>query len=145
MASERTGRSVTRTVVWYWLPIVVYVALIFSLSSMSFLPVRFPFRHFDKVLHFAEYTLLAVLVARALGSLNHLRSWWIIILLTFFFCAILGAIDEVFQATVPNRVSDVVDVLADSLGGLLGGTLYRVLRVLLKRNNTTPGVRNPAD
>jgi hypothetical protein len=147
MASERTARSLTKMVIFYWLPIVGYIAVIFSLSSMSHLtlPFKFPFRHFDKLLHFGEYALLAILFARALGSLNQVRSWWVIILLTVLFCAILGGIDELYQSTVPNRVSDVFDALADSMGGLFGGAIYLVLRGVLKRKETAPGERNPAD
>jgi Predicted integral membrane protein len=109
------------------------------------LPFKFPFRNFDKLLHFGEYGILAILLGRAFGSLNRLKSWWIIVLLTFLFCGMLGAIDELYQSTVPNRDSDVFDALADSMGGLMGATIYCALRGILKRKNTASGVKNPAD
>jgi VanZ family protein len=146
VAQGREDRSLTKTIMAYWLPIAAYVGIIFSLSSMSHLPFpfKFPFRQFDKVLHCGEYAVLAILFARALGSSNRLKSWWVILLLTVFFCGVLGALDEIYQSTVPNRDSDVFDALADTLGGCVGSAVYLVLRRFLSRNKPSASLDESA-
>jgi hypothetical protein len=137
---QSKGVSATRMLIFYWLPIGGYICIIFLLSSLSHIPFRFPFRHFDKLLHFSEYGILAILLARALGASNRVKSWWMILLLTSFFCVLLGAIDEMYQSTITNRDSDVFDAMADSAGGLIGGIAFFALRTIFKRREPTPEI-----
>ncbi len=117
-----------RTFARYWLPLLVYVGLIFLLSSLSRRPHSF-LEHFpDKLLHFVEYALLAALTARAINSLPRPDAWWLVLLLTFLVVAVLGILDELYQSTIPHRSPEVLDWVADAAGGLLGGSCYLFLK-----------------
>jgi hypothetical protein len=62
------------TFVRYWLPVLVYVAMIFTLSAQSHLRVPFRFQNADKVVHMTEYCGLGLLVVRALRTLPRLQN-----------------------------------------------------------------------
>ena len=114
---------------FYCLPILFYLALILGLSSMSSLPFRFcPGLHLDKLLHFAEYTILAFLVARAFGAMPRLERGWSIWILSSLVVLAVGCADECYQSIVPNRSSERLDLLADGLGGMVGSGLYLFFR-----------------
>ncbi len=111
------------------LPIIIYCIFIFLQSAYipdSALP-QFPFS--DKLMHIAGYALLGGLVARALikgnwgiNNLKHGRA--IIIILAILFSAMYGLSDEIHQAFVATRQSDVFDVIADIAGGAIGVLLF---------------------
>jgi VanZ family protein len=114
-----------RQLLVYWLPLILYVGLIFLLSSLSLVPLPLPaISGADKVVHFGEYAVLAVLVARAIHSLPRPRALWLVCLLTLLVVVAFGALDEAYQSTVPRRQSDALDLLADGLGGLCGSLGY---------------------
>jgi VanZ family protein len=97
-----------------WLPVLAYMGAIYYLSSVSDLDWtrRFP----DALLHGAEFFVLGVLVARALngGLLTPLPPAGY--LWTFVLSAHYALLDELHQALVPQRVSSVLDLLADLAG-----------------------------
>ena len=125
-------KAATRRTLLAWLPAGAYMALIWTLSSMplviSFAEV--PFK--DKGVHMMEYGVLA-----ALGAFAIRNTWPALSLLKVLLAAVLltfawGFLDELHQAFVPNRNSDVMDLLADTIGALVGsasfGALDRVWR-----------------
>jgi len=106
-----------------WLPAALYMLLIWWLSSRS-LNISidsFPFR--DKGVHAAEYGVLGVLLAHALAGTFASRSravlWWWAAGLTVLF----GMTDEIHQAFVPGRSSDILDVVADAVGAVAGASV----------------------
>jgi VanZ family protein len=109
------------------------VGLIFLLSSLSRRPFSILNFVSDKLLHFIEYALLAALAARAVYSLPKPSTWWVVLLITFFAVAILGTLDELYQSTIPHRTPEVLDWVADAIGGLLGGICYLLLKRWLVR------------
>ena len=117
--------SSRRTLLVYWAPILAYVGLIFLLSSFSRLPFKVSlFPHLDKLLHFTEYSLLALLVARGIRSLPRPEAFWSMWLLSAGIVLVFGGLDELYQSLVPNRQSDLFDLIADCAGGLTGSGLY---------------------
>jgi VanZ family protein len=111
--------------------------LIWLLSSMSKVPSfdDVPFR--DKGIHFMEYGVLAALLAHALRG-----TWSALSLMRLYAGAVVctvvwGLSDEIHQAFVPGRSSDIKDVLADSIGALIGTALYMLSTSLLRRFTRT--------
>ena len=108
----------------YWAWPLAYVALIFGLSSISAPSIgRFNNLHLDKLLHFAEYFIFALLVSRSFLKTTDLKNsaiFWIVILLGF----VIAVGDEYYQAHIPGRQASVSDVLADGLGALAGTWIY---------------------
>jgi len=102
------------------------MALIFHVSAESNPMPELTEHVWDKLLHLTEYTVLAVLLARALigERLPVLTAIVLAVLLTSAY----GATDEYHQLFVPMRSSDVHDWLADTIGGSIGALCYAALR-----------------
>jgi VanZ family protein len=112
----------------YWLPVLAYVALIFALSSRPNLRPQLKFEFADKVAHIMEYGGLGVLTVRALRSVPRFRAPLLGGMLALFLGLVVGISDELFQSTVPNRDSNVLDVVADMIGLALAQLVYLVMR-----------------
>ncbi len=104
-----------------WLPALLYMALIFALSSLSLdAPALRRLLLEDKAIHALEYAILGFLCARA-----SLESWpdrprLRVALVGALVAAAWGLADEIHQAFVPDRTGDVVDLFADAIGATLG-------------------------
>lgn len=119
-----------------WLPAVAYMGVIWALSSMALPDLSldsFPLR--DKGVHALEYALLAFLVTHA-----SLRTWpdrersriaAVALLVT---CG-WGVLDEIHQAFVPGRSSDLADLVADLAGALVGSSLRLGLAMVRTRSS----------
>ncbi len=109
-----------------WAPVVLYMALIWYLSSQPItLPPPLRFRYSDKILHAIEYGVLGYLTARAVsGTAKESRGRLFVIIVSVIIGAAWGALDEVHQGYVPNRVSCVSDAVADVVGVILGVTAF---------------------
>ena len=99
----------------FW-PLAI-AGLIFWASSRSIVASPLHFTHFDKVVHFSIYGLLATLTVRAVGGR---RAAWLALAVVSLF----GASDEWHQSFVPGRACEVADWVADTLGAALAIALY---------------------
>jgi VanZ family protein len=103
-----------------WVPLVIWVVLIFSLSSIPSLPVNYPESSFgfDKIAHFTEYLVFAFLFYRALneGSVKKVRLICFLVIVSALGVAVL---DELYQGLV-GRDSSCTDGLADLAGAIAG-------------------------
>lgn len=98
----------------YWLPVIAYMAMIFSLSSIhgSSVPTFFP--GVDKLEHLLEYSLFGLLAGRAIRfTLGPTKRRLAAALGTMALGAVVGALDELYQRGVPGRSSDVRDWITD--------------------------------
>lgn len=109
----------------YLFPLLVYGALIFYGSGQSKWLWEPPdFLLADKLYHLMEYGILGVLLARVLleyGLFPSLRKKVIGVLLISF---LYGMSDEFHQSFISGRSAGWEDVLADTMGGGLGGWIY---------------------
>lgn len=107
-----------------WLTVISYAFFIFSLSAIPSpkLPESVPGT--DKIAHLLAYLPLGFFLVRALASSRKLGR--IEALLAAVFVVMLYALsDEIHQFFVPGRMPDILDWSMDSLGGLMGGLVYR--------------------
>ncbi|HEY2923879.1 MAG TPA: VanZ family protein [Candidatus Eisenbacteria bacterium] len=108
-----TSRSRASLFLRYWLPVLLYVGLIFWVSSVPGrdIPTLFPYS--DKLEHMAEYALFGLLLGRAfrftIGGQRG-RFWS---LATVVLGGLVGGMDELYQRLTPGRVSDVRDWIMD--------------------------------
>jgi VanZ family protein len=111
--------------VLFFVPAILYYALIFILSSLRVKgQVSIPF--FDKGLHLVEFALLGFLLSLGFflgfGSSVRVKS-----VLTLAIGILLGCLDEIHQYFVPERSFEVLDMVADSIGILIGLTAFYYL------------------
>lgn len=105
-----------------------WAALIYYLSDQPGIDIPPLFPQQDKLLHLGAYGVLGFLAmgsCRA-GSCRHRTThYWFAVLLV----GLYGVLDEFHQRFVPGRHPDVLDVLADLCGALLGaGLMFLLLR-----------------
>ncbi|MDP8289448.1 MAG: VanZ family protein [Candidatus Susulua stagnicola] len=92
----------------------------FFVVAIALLPVKFPpqllFPFQDKVIHGLIYFLLAFLVVNTFlrKKISSFKKYGFI----YVFC--LGLVTETMQYFLPYRSFELGDILANSIGGLLG-------------------------
>jgi len=131
-------------ILWYWLPAVAWMAMVFGASTDTFSAkntgevlhavlawifgqinaATFGLLHFlvRKSAHFTEYAILSALWFRALRV--HLTLWrvrWALIGLIISLS--VAIVDEVHHSFVPSRTSSARDVLLDFCGALFAQIL----------------------
>jgi VanZ family protein len=136
----------------YWLPVLLWMALIFSASSDSFsfqhssriiAPIlRWLIPHISeeavhsvivvvrKTAHVTEYAILAVLVLRLIRQLSWRRvsrAWLPDAVCALLIVILYAASDEFHQLFVPSREASVVDVAIDTSGAVLALLFIGVL------------------
>jgi hypothetical protein len=125
-----SGRNFLASPIWrrwvfYIFPLLGYAALIFYESSQSRWLFEPPdFFSSDKVWHLLEYGIFGVLLARIIDeygfspSIQKKMVW--VLVISFFY----GLSDEFHQWFIPGRFATLGDVLADTLGGGIGGFIF---------------------
>ena len=119
-----------RRLVWYWLPPLAWMALVFATSAQPQLPeVGGPESPWDAVAHKAAhvvvYAVLAGLYYRLLGQFRLLpddRSW-----LAACLTILYGLSDELHQLLVPGRSGRLADVGVDAVGVALAMLAWTAL------------------
>ena len=120
----------------YVLPAIFYMAVIFTISSIPRLsPPSLGVEWDDKIYHFIEYAGFFFLLYRALKYWGWAKRTGRKILLAIFLGSAIGAIDELYQASVPTRVPDVSDWIADSTGVVLACLIFLLVQLIVKRRS----------
>ena len=112
---------------FYWFPIIIYCLLIFIQSSHPSIGHIPDWPNIDKVLHFAAYALLGTLFLRALKTTRLKNNLKLVLILSVIFASFYGISDEIHQYFVPYRNADIMDVLADLLGSIMGVYIYQAI------------------
>lgn len=107
-----------------WGPVAIYVLLILVVSSVPSLRPPDSGPGLDKLAHVIEYGILGFLLRRAI-TVRGVVGW----LLTIGIAAVVGAVDELYQSTVPGRLSSVNDWLADLVGAAIGGLAHTIFGI----------------
>jgi len=127
-----------RNFLYYHLPVIIYGAAILMVSSIPHLKSpELRLLAADKVAHFLEYALFALLAYRSFSHLGGKTRHNLAFSLSFALLAVFALLDEFLQSWTPGRNSDTMDYLFD----LLGGTL--VLLYLHWRQSRTATVQKP--
>ena len=117
----------------YWLPVLVYVAIIFAVSSIANLAPPVKWRNADKLSHLIEYSILGFLLVRAFYGSRFFSALVPCALLAVSAGLATGLADELFQAGIVGRVSSVEDFRADAIGVAIGTLLYSIAKRLHDR------------
>lgn len=124
MAERAATQSFFTLFMRFWLPVLMYVALILVLSAQPKLRAPGPFYFTDKFYHVLEYFGLGVLLARAFRAGRRTAAPMRTLTMAVALGIIVGVSDEIFQSFVRGRSSDIYDVLADATGVLLAQVVF---------------------
>ncbi|RJQ76698.1 MAG: VanZ family protein [Desulfobacteraceae bacterium] len=124
----------TTRFLYYWLPVIVWCAVIFAQSAFSTPDLVPDVPNIDKFLHAGVYGLLGFLLARAFGAIPGWsgKSLRLIASATIF-TALYGLSDEWHQSFVAARTAEAADLMADLVGGFIGGLAYVSTALLSKK------------
>jgi len=118
MSEVRTSRRrALRDLVWYWLPPLAWMGVIFFLSAQPDLPgppQPFIDAPLKKGAHLVAYALLALLCWRALSQGKEVDGRTLA--LAFAIAVAYGISDEFHQSFVPGREPSLRDVFIDAAG-----------------------------
>jgi len=113
-----------------WAPAILYMALIFHLSSG---PVPEPVKHTPifvqiKVSHITEYAILNLLLFFAIRTTTKVPYGWQAVY-SIFLTYIYGLTDELHQVFVPGRSASFIDSFTNLISAVLvQGVIYLVMR-----------------
>jgi VanZ family protein len=108
------------TAVICWFLTIGYMGIIFYLSSLKGTDLPSLPQYFDKVVHICIYIPLAFLCSFSFRKSGVKKN---VFLLSFIIAVFYGITDEIHQLYVPGREFAAGDILADSIGALLGSYL----------------------
>jgi len=103
-----------------WALTISYMLLIFLISSIPY-PEQPEFlrdKHAPIVEHILEYSILGLLLLGSFRSTK--RSEKQVAILAVSIGILYGISDEIHQLFVPGRYCEFIDVMADSLGSVIG-------------------------
>ena len=114
------------------------MAMLFAFSSLSKLPSPpGEFSYYD--VHLVAYAGLGLLTARALarGASAHVTAR--VVAAAVLISSLYGVTDEYHQLFVPGRDFDVLDIVADAIGSIVGASALGAWGII-KRRFETPDV-----
>ena len=108
----------------FWFPVILYSGIIFYVSSIP--NVKTPLRgmQFDKILHIMVYVPFGFLLFRGICNTKTSVSRGMLLGIVFLISFLYGLSDEIHQSFVPGRNASIIDMIADTIGGLVGGYVY---------------------
>ena len=101
--------------------ICFYILYVLIITYFSLTPIehKIPVKVWDKASHFTAYLFLAMFVRRV-----HIRFSYLTCVIT---CFSYSFIIECIQYFIPDRQFDILDMLANLLGAILGAVLYYMI------------------
>ena len=104
----------------YKLVLVGYMVLILCISAIpaKSIPIL-GFQYADKVAHFLEYAILGILAVHSFKPKKGYQLFYII-----FSGFVFGVFDEWWQSFISDRYTSLFDLLADSIGMLVGSSVF---------------------
>lgn len=113
--------------------LIIYCAFIYWLSSKPSLPTPSLFPHQDKVFHMGAYFIMGTLAWRLFRTFSSKTT--IIMICSVLFCLFFGVTDEWHQSFVPGRDADFLDLVADTMGGLIAMVFISLVNKKIIRFN----------
>lgn len=111
-----------------WLPVVIYMAAIFFLSSLQDPPA--PSNVSDVNLHALLYFGLMLVVVRAVAGGKWSRVTLGALVTAWLITVAYGASDEWHQMYVPSRTAELRDLQADAIGALLAAICIKAWGII---------------
>lgn len=113
-----------------WGPVCGIAIIIFISSSIPNPPtagINIP--EFDKILHSIGYAVFGYFARRAFAQTDRDLFSGYPGIFAVVFCLLYGTFDEIHQSFVPPRETDPLDLLADTIGAMVGQSIYYLRQI----------------
>lgn len=124
------------------IPAILCMAIIFKISSMTSADLEGLPHVWDKLAHTCEYATLAGCFALWWTRGQWSSRQWLRILIVMGLALAYGCTDEYHQRFVEGRSCDAMDLVADTLGGLIGGSVYALICKILNKFDPLPVIES---
>jgi len=125
-----------RRFISFHLPVTLYAIVVIALSSIPNLnPPPIKLLATDKLIHFVEYGIFALLAFRSFSNVGSVSQVNRATLVSALFICVFAVFDEYYQRFVPGRFFDIYDILTDVCGAFLVLSLLWI-RLKRKRDST---------
>lgn len=115
----------------YHLPVIMYGLVIIIISSLSYIKTdQLRFLAFDKIAHFLEYAIFALLAFRSFSHLSRKLKLNSAFIISILFLILFATFDEYFVQSLSRRNSSIYDLLAD----VIGATIVLLILRFYKKN-----------
>jgi len=109
---------------WFWTPVVLWMALMFYSSSIKGEDIpKIDVPGIDKLFHFVEYFILGALLIRAFANSSDKANFKLIFFLSILIASMYGVLDEFHQRFVSGRSPEIFDIVSDIIGSFSGALL----------------------
>lgn len=110
-------KAKTRFYLLYIVPVILYCATIFYISSLTIIPgpAGTPLIN-DKIKHAILYLGLSILTYRTINQTKYKKHAYLIAII---FATLYGISDEIHQHFVPGRIYSIGDMIANAVGSNL--------------------------
>lgn len=116
----------------FWFPVILYSGIIFCVSCVPNVKTPLQGIQFDKFLHILVYVPFGFLLARGVYNAKGSVSRGMLLGVVVFGSFLYGISDEIHQSFVPGRNADIIDTIADTIGGVAGGYIYLLFLQYIK-------------
>jgi len=120
------------TFLWVWGPALVWMAVTFYVSHQPVVVI--PLGAPDYVAHGVSYAGLGVMLLRGLAGGRLSAMSWRLVLLATLLGGLYGVTDEFHQSFIPGRDASLSDIIADTVGALIGASAAALAGAWLRRN-----------
>ena len=122
--------KITKSFLLYQSPVIFWAIVLFIFSSIHHPPQVKLFISFDdKFKHVVVYCIFGFFIARAFyNQMRYSSLKRNLFLFTLLLGTLYGISDEFHQYFVPGRSSDILDVVADSIGTTIGFLIFHFWR-----------------
>ncbi|MBL7130032.1 MAG: VanZ family protein [Candidatus Omnitrophica bacterium] len=107
----------------YWLPVLLYAILIFSISSIPGPELPQNLILSDYLLHILEYLPFGFLMFRAIRNTRSNFTLRKIFISSAILVILYAASDELHQLFIPGRYASLLDLLCDGIGAAIGARI----------------------
>ncbi len=108
----------------FQLPLIAWCVFVFTASSIPSKNIPALGMYFDKVIHFGVYGTLCWLAHVAFHHQPNISLKKYSLPAAIIFTVVFGLSDEFHQMFTPGRSAEVLDLVADTFGGLMYATIY---------------------
>ena len=111
-----------------YIPGILLLAMIFRTSSIDGEGMSWLVHPFDKFIHCGTFALLTAFFGMWFANFRWEKNRWLVALYCVGLCLLAGILDEYHQSFVPGRSVSLEDICADVVGGIVGVTVYALVR-----------------
>lgn len=122
-------QSVIIKILQYQVPLIAWCIFIYTVSSIPQTKIPNFVNYTDKIVHACVFFVLCWLAHVAFYFQPSIRLRRRSLLLALLFVILFGISDEFHQMFTPGRTSEIWDLVADTIGGLLYISLYSYFQI----------------